>query len=126
MWYRGILLAVVAGLFSQLSGATVSPSRHVVTTSTTSTSTTIPALITDAERTQWEKVAWCETHSDWEREGTWHDGGLGMLQAAWEKFGGLEFAPRPHLATRDEQIVVAIRIQGSTFVPDQQGECSAW
>ena len=83
-------------------------------------------LVTPAQFAQWGQVAWCETHSNWSREGSWHDGGLGMTQAAWVKYGGLTYAPRPHLATPEEQVLIATRINAGYQIPDQDGECHAW
>ena len=83
-------------------------------------------LVTPAQFAQWGQVAWCETHSNWGREGSWHDGGLGMTQAAWVKYGGLTYAPRPHLATPEEQVLIATRINAGYQIPDQDGECHAW
>jgi hypothetical protein len=96
-----------------------------------STTTTIALPLVSAQAfAQWGQVAWCETHSNWGREGSLHDGGLGMLQATWVQFGGLKFAARPHLATPEQQIYVAIQVEAQTghggYVPDQDGECRAW
>ena len=117
-------LAVVSGLVSLLPGTTVSP--RPTTTSTMATVVTTTTLVTPSIRAAWTKVSWCETHSAWNRSGEIHDGGLGIAPANWRRFGGTEFAPLPHLATADEQIVIARRIQGSEFVPDQDGNCRAW
>ena len=57
----------------------------------------------------WDKVAKCETDSDWQNGGNW-SGGLGIAQTTWEGYGGLDFASRPSQATKLEQIVIANRI----------------
>lgn len=57
----------------------------------------------------WDRLAWCETHSDWKNGGNWA-GGLGIAQSTWYGWGGREFAKSPHLATREEQIIVAHRV----------------
>ena len=66
----------------------------------------------------WERVAECETNSDWENKGKWA-GGLGIFtrgkfrdadMGTWERFGGEEFARHPSGATKTEQIIVANRI----------------
>lgn len=66
----------------------------------------------------WDKVAVCETNSDWKNGGTWA-GGLGIYtkgrfgtssMGTWEFYGGEEFAPTPDKATKEEQITVANRI----------------
>jgi hypothetical protein len=57
----------------------------------------------------WDKLAVCETNSNWQDGGKWA-GGLGIYQGTWENFGGTEFAPSPGKATKKEQIIVAHRI----------------
>ena len=60
---------------------------------------------------------------DWESDGSRFSGGLGITRANWANFGGLQYAPEGAMATPDEQIMVAERIQGSP--PDQYG-CRGW
>jgi hypothetical protein len=57
----------------------------------------------------WEKVAVCETNSNWKNGGRWA-GGLGIYQQTWDGFGGREFAKTPAKATKEQQIIVANRI----------------
>lgn len=66
----------------------------------------------------WDKLAWCETHQDWQNGGQWA-GGLGIYtrsefpksdMGTWERWGGEEFAPSPDKATREQQIIIAERI----------------
>lgn len=57
----------------------------------------------------WQKVAKCETNSDWKNKGNW-GGGLGIAVSTWEGYGGKEFASHPSKATVIEQIIVANRI----------------
>ncbi len=66
----------------------------------------------------WEKLAVCETNSNWQDTGQWA-GGLGIYtkgkfrdssMGTWEHFGGEEFAPSPNKATKEQQIIVANRI----------------
>lgn len=56
-----------------------------------------------------DRLAFCETHSDWGNRGNW-SGGLGIARSTWVAFGGRQFGGAPHLATKDEQVVVANRI----------------
>ena len=88
----------------------------------TTTSTTLVDSLTVSK---WEKVAWCETHGNWQMSGSNFAGGLGMSRVVWEEYGGLQFAPHPGLASKQEQIVVAVRING-TYVPDQNGCNGGW
>ena len=57
----------------------------------------------------WDKLAHCETHSDWENPGK-YAGGLGIYVGTWRQWGGTQFAETPSKATKSEQIVVANRI----------------
>lgn len=73
------------------------------------------------ENTRWDGVAQCESGQDWDiNTGNTYYGGLQFSQSTWEEFGGLEFAPRADLATKDEQIIVAERtlaVQGAGAWP---------
>ena len=69
----------------------------------------------DGWSANWDGIARCETGSNWQHlgradDGSTYDGGLGIYHGAWTDFGGLEFAPRGDLATKEQQIVVAERI----------------
>ena len=39
-----------------------------------------------------------------------YDGGLGIYRGTWRAYGGTEFAPNAGLATREQQIIVGMRI----------------
>jgi hypothetical protein len=58
------------------------------------------------------------------------DGGLGISRVVWNEYGGTDFASAPHLATKEQQIVIARRIQARNgypnYIPDQAGGCRAW
>ncbi|MFJ4757782.1 transglycosylase family protein [Streptomyces sp. NPDC088763] len=71
-----------------------------------------PASLTCAkDNWPWGCVAQCESGGDWNiNTGNGHYGGLQFSQSTWESFGGLKFAPRADLATRDEQITIAIKV----------------
>lgn len=74
----------------------------------------------------WSKVAWCEHHGNWDFEGSYYDGGLGIMPYNWIKYGGLRYARLPHLATPYAQVLVATRIQAGHRIPDQNGYCESW
>jgi hypothetical protein len=66
----------------------------------------------------WDKVAQCETGSDWQNGGR-YAGGLGIYNngtygdrdmGTWERWGGEEFAPSPDKATKEQQLIVADRV----------------
>jgi hypothetical protein len=59
----------------------------------------------------WDAIAACESSGDWKANtGNGHYGGLQFTQSSWVAAGGLKFAPRADLATREEQIAVAKRL----------------
>ncbi|WP_328427164.1 transglycosylase family protein [Streptomyces sp. NBC_00443] len=61
-----------------------------------------------ADGTVWDKVAECESGGSWSTdEGNGRYGGLQLTQDDWEQYGGLDYAPRPDLASRSQQITVA-------------------
>jgi hypothetical protein len=73
----------------------------------------------------WNKVAWCETHSNWQHKGYLYEGGLGILHSNWAYYGGYKYAPHAWLATPEQQITVAIKIQHGLPTPDKYS-CAAW
>ncbi|MFD6290658.1 transglycosylase family protein [Streptomyces sp. NPDC060205] len=68
------------------------------------------------DRWPWGCVAKCESSGRWNANtGNGFYGGLQFWQPTWQAFGGLAYARRADLATRDEQIEVAeevLRVQG--------------
>jgi hypothetical protein len=65
----------------------------------------------------------CEEGGNWHADGSRFSGGLGITRANWVEYGGLQFASEGALATPDQQIMVAERIQSGA--PDQYG-CHGW
>jgi hypothetical protein len=56
----------------------------------------------------WDALAKCESSGNWGiNTGNGFYGGVQFTQSTWESFGGLRFAPRADLATREEQITIA-------------------
>ncbi|OBJ57997.1 hypothetical protein A9W94_17030, partial [Mycobacterium asiaticum] len=59
----------------------------------------------------WDGIAKYEASGDWHiNTGNGFYGGLQIQQSTWEEFGGLAFAPRADLATREQQIEIGKRI----------------
>ncbi|MFE2278469.1 transglycosylase family protein [Streptomyces sp. NPDC059454] len=59
----------------------------------------------------WDKVAACESTSDWDiNTGNGYYGGLQFTRSTWEAYGGTRYAPRADLATKDQQIAVAEKV----------------
>ena len=79
--------------------------------------------VTPDERAAWSHVAMCEEGGNWAYDGGRFSGGLGITRTNWAAYGGDEFASEGALATPDQQIMVAERIQSSP--PDQYG-CHGW
>jgi Transglycosylase-like domain len=79
--------------------------------------------VTPAQQAAWERVAMCEESGNWAAGGSRFSGGLGISRSNWAAYGGREFAPEGAMATEDQQIMVAERIQFSP--PDQYG-CHGW
>ncbi|RAJ62527.1 LysM domain-containing protein [Streptomyces sp. Amel2xB2] len=77
-----------------------------------------------ADNTTWDAVAECESGGLWsadENNGAY--GGLQLDQETWEEHGGTEYAGRPDLASRDQQITVAERLLDAEGA-ESFGECA--
>lgn len=60
----------------------------------------------------WDSIAACESGGNWAIDtGNGFYGGLQFTQSTWAAYGGLAYAPRADLATRDQQIAVASKVQ---------------
>ena len=58
----------------------------------------------------WDRLAQCESSGIWSRNsGNGYFGGVQQDMTFWRRYGGLEYAPRPDLASRGAQIAVAQR-----------------
>ncbi|MEK2476665.1 MULTISPECIES: LysM peptidoglycan-binding domain-containing protein [Streptomyces] len=61
--------------------------------------------------TDWDQIAACESSGDWQANtGNGYHGGLQISPATWRAYGGVRYAARADLATRDEQIAIGERI----------------
>ena len=62
----------------------------------------------------WDGVAQCESGGNWAiNTGNGFYGGLQFTQQTWAGFGGTQYAPRADLATREQQIAVAEKVQAA-------------
>ncbi|MDH6676236.1 uncharacterized protein YabE (DUF348 family) [Rhodococcus sp. LBL1] len=60
----------------------------------------------------WDALAQCEATGNWAiNTGNGFYGGVQFDQNTWERQGGLKYAPRADLASREEQIAIASRTQ---------------
>jgi uncharacterized protein YabE (DUF348 family) len=56
----------------------------------------------------WDNIARCESTNNWAiNTGNGYYGGIQFDQTTWARHGGLRYAPRADLATREEQIAIA-------------------
>lgn len=64
-----------------------------------------------ADASTWDRVAQCESGGEWTANAAnGRYGGLQLTLQVWEEHGGTEYAERPDLASRSEQIAVAEEI----------------
>jgi uncharacterized protein YabE (DUF348 family) len=83
----------------------VSPARPQVQRVGAKPGTHVPPVNNSAT---WDALASCESSGDWAiNTGNGFYGGVQFTQSTWESFGGLRYAPRADLATREEQIAIA-------------------
>src|SRR6478752_2813947 len=60
----------------------------------------------------WDRLAACESTSRWSvSTGNGYYGGLQMDMTFWRRYGGMAYASRPNLASREIQIQIARRGQ---------------
>jgi hypothetical protein len=65
-----------------------------------------------ADKGVWDRIAQCESSGRWHTNtGNGYYGGLQFWQPTWEEHGGLAYAKRADLATREQQIKVAEAVQ---------------
>ncbi|MGW3518765.1 LysM peptidoglycan-binding domain-containing protein [Streptomyces hydrogenans] len=76
----------------------------------------VPAYACAEDQWPWGCVAECESSGRWDvNTGNGYYGGLQFWQPTWIDYGGLKYARRADLATRQQQITVAedvLRVQG--------------
>ncbi|WP_328538348.1 transglycosylase family protein [Streptomyces sp. NBC_00344] len=64
-----------------------------------------------ADATTWDRVALCESGGVWSADlDNGYYGGLQLSQDAWDQYGGGQYASRPDLASRSQQIAVAEKV----------------
>lgn len=105
--------------------------RHTATTTTiVVTTTTVPPLVSAEDMARWSKVNVCEEGGRWDARGSIYSGGLGITNRNWIAFHGTDFASNGALATPEQQVVIAKRIQAyggiPNYVPDQYGCGYGW
>ncbi|MGW4200843.1 transglycosylase family protein [Streptomyces sp. NPDC004726] len=64
-----------------------------------------------ADAAVWDRIAECESAGLWSANtGNGYYGGLQFSASTWAEFGGTEYAARPDLASRSQQIAVAEKV----------------
>ncbi|OIN79021.1 resuscitation-promoting factor [Mycobacterium malmoense] len=88
-----------------VANTVITPAREAVVRVGTKPGTDVPSVINGSI---WDAIAGCEAGGNWAiNTGNGYYGGVQFDQGTWERNGGLRFAPRADLATREEQIAVA-------------------
>jgi resuscitation-promoting factor RpfB len=73
------------------------------------------------DTSKWDQIAKCESGGDWSiNTGNGYYGGIQFDKQTWNAFGGSQYAPRPDLASKQEQIAVAEKVR------DSRGGYGAW
>ncbi|WP_030261230.1 transglycosylase family protein, partial [Streptomyces pyridomyceticus] len=59
----------------------------------------------------WDKVAQCESGGDWSiNTGNGFYGGLQFTLSTWKAYGGTQYQPFPHQATKEQQILIGEKV----------------
>lgn len=88
-----------------VANVVVSPARNAVLRVGAKPGTEVPPVRAGAT---WDALARCEAGGNWSiNTGNGYYGGVQFDHNTWERNGGLRYAPRADLATREEQIAVA-------------------
>ena len=88
-----------------IANTVITPARDAVVRVGTKPGTDVPPV---SDGSIWDAIAGCEAGGNWAiNTGNGYYGGVQFDQGTWERNGGLRFAPRADLATREEQITIA-------------------
>jgi uncharacterized protein YabE (DUF348 family) len=88
-----------------VANVVITPARDSVLRIGTKPGTEVPPVTNGAT---WDALARCESGGNWAiNTGNGYYGGVQFDQNTWERQGGLRYASRADLATREEQIAVA-------------------
>jgi resuscitation-promoting factor RpfB len=88
-----------------VANVVITPARESVVRVGTRPGTDVPPVTNGSI---WDAIAGCEAGGNWAiNTGNGYYGGVQFDQGTWERNGGLRFASRADLATREEQIAIA-------------------
>jgi resuscitation-promoting factor RpfB len=70
-----------------------------------------PSQYSPSGTSVWDSIAQCESNGNWSiNSGNGFYGGVQFTLQSWQYVGGTEFAPMPHQASREQQIIAAERL----------------
>ncbi len=88
-----------------VANVVITPARDAVVRVGAKPGTEVPPV---SDGATWDALSSCEAGGNWARNsGNGFFGGVQFDQGTWERSGGLRYAPRADLATREEQIAIA-------------------
>lgn len=88
-----------------IANTVLQPARDAVLRVGAKPGTEVPAVTNGA---RWDSIAACESGNNWAiNTGNGYYGGVQFDQNTWVRHGGLRYADRADLATREEQIAIA-------------------
>jgi uncharacterized protein YabE (DUF348 family) len=100
------------------AGGSTPPKPRVVKVGTNDNIPQAPAI---SDGSVWDQLANCEATGNWAiNTGNGYYGGLQFDAGTWRAYGGTDYAPLPHEASREEQIDVASKVR------DDRGGYGAW
>jgi resuscitation-promoting factor RpfB len=99
-------------------GASTPPEPRVVKVGTNDEQPPAPVI---GDGAVWDKLAKCEAGGNWAiNTGNGYYGGVQFDASTWRAYGGTQYAPLPHQATREQQIATAEKVR------DDRGGYGAW
>jgi hypothetical protein len=88
-----------------VANVVITPARDAVVRVGAKPGTEVPPV---SQGATWDALSRCESGGNWAiNTGNGFYGGVQFDQNTWERQGGLRYAPRADLATREEQIAIA-------------------
>ncbi|WP_181782562.1 resuscitation-promoting factor, partial [Pseudonocardia pini] len=89
-------------------GASTPPTPRVVKVGTNDEEPPAPAI---GDTAVWDRLAKCEAGGNWAiNTGNGYYGGVQFDASTWRAYGGNQYAPLPHQASREEQIATAEKV----------------
>ncbi|SDG16796.1 Uncharacterized conserved protein YabE, contains G5 and tandem DUF348 domains [Pseudonocardia oroxyli] len=99
-------------------GASTPPEPRVVKVGTNDEQPPAPDI---GDTAVWDRLAKCEAGGNWAiNSGNGYYGGVQFDASTWRAYGGTQYAPLPHQATREQQIATAEKVR------DDRGGYGAW